>query len=141
MLDYAAGCPQGYVATPNPKAGPWCQGINEGCCANNPYFEFTTVNKNGNLKVLGNCDFVAEKPKNRCKKIINDVKVGNECSVACSLPKCTCNDRTTSFKFDVKGKTLRRNCASKKVKPSKFCKIAKVADECPVQCKLQKCSA
>merc|ERR1719321_2619630 len=126
---YETSCPN-EDPSPNPNVGPWCQDTdNGGCCANNPLFEFTSTNKNGKEKVKGNCDFVAKKPKKRCSKTIKGEKVFNECPVTCGLPKCTCIDNKSPFKFKSKGKKMKGRC--KNIDPSKYCRITKVINQCP----------
>lgn len=87
-------------------------------CRDERFFFWT--NKQGKIK--GDCDYVAEKPKQRCRKDASEVSFFNfpefdtvvrkVCPIACEYRPCTCEDRSTRFVVNVPfvGKKLEVSC-------------------------------
>jgi len=58
-------------------------------CQDDPEFEYVYTDKKGNEKDKGGCEFVALKPKKRCQKTMNGMKVAKSCGYTCDR---TCED-------------------------------------------------
>jgi hypothetical protein len=130
-------CPIGFLSTPDPEKGPWCQGADQQCISIDP----SNCNDDPDFKVGGKkCkQYLKKKKKQKCKKKFNGESVANSCPSFCKSSCQPCKDKSGKIRLK-NGKKL--NC--KKIKKKKQCdsktKAGPLANEsCPVACNLKGC--